>query len=60
MVNIVVKFFFFDVLVNNWFFSSLLDDIFFDGVVEVEKIGQDINVFYLVEFNWAYYQEEWV
>ncbi len=57
-VNIAAKPFSFDAPANNWFLSSLLDDTSFDGAVEAEKTGQDINALYPAELNRAYHQEE--
>ena len=57
-VNIAATPFSFDAPANNWFLSSLLDDTSFDGAVEAEKTGQDLNALYPSELNRAYHQEE--
>ncbi|MEQ8702417.1 MAG: AAA family ATPase [Phaeodactylibacter sp.] len=57
-VNIAPTAFSFDAPPNDWFLSSLLDDTSFDGAVEAEKTGQDLNALYPAELNRAYHQEE--
>lgn len=58
MVNITAAPFSFDAPANDWFLSSLLDDTAFDGALEAEKTGQDLNALYPAELNRAYHQEE--
>jgi ATP-dependent Clp protease ATP-binding subunit ClpC len=43
---------------DNWFFSSINKDSHFEGVVEIEKVGQDLNNLYPVELERAYLQDE--
>jgi ATP-dependent Clp protease ATP-binding subunit ClpC len=43
---------------NNWLLNNLLDDTSFDGGVEAEKTGQDLNALYPGQLNRAYHQEE--
>lgn len=57
-VNIASAPFSFDAPANDWFLSSLLDDTSFDGAVEAEKTGQDLNALYPTELNRAFHQEE--
>ena len=58
VVNVAAAPFSFDAPTNDWFLSSLFDDTSFDGAVEAEKTGQDLNALYPAGLNRAYHQEE--
>lgn len=45
---------------DHWFFSRLTGDTTFDGAVEIEKVGYDLNSLYPSELKRAYYQDELV
>ncbi|MCB0632192.1 MAG: AAA family ATPase [Saprospiraceae bacterium] len=45
---------------SNWFFSSLQESENFDGAIELERVGQDLNGRYPNELDRAYFQEELV
>lgn len=45
---------------DHWFFSRLTGDTNFDGAVEIEKVGYDLNSLYPSELKRAYYQDELV
>lgn len=57
-VNIAQAGFSFNAPENDWFFNNLFDDVSFDGAVEAEKTGQDLNALYPAELHRAYHQEE--
>ncbi|MCO6480835.1 MAG: ATP-dependent Clp protease ATP-binding subunit [Phaeodactylibacter sp.] len=59
-VNIGQGGFSFDAPPATWFLSSLMGDTEFDGAVEIERVGQDLNSLYPAELRRAYYQEELV
>ncbi|MCB0570362.1 MAG: ATP-dependent Clp protease ATP-binding subunit [Phaeodactylibacter sp.] len=58
--NIGLAPFSFDAQPNNWLFTSLMGDTVFDGGLEAERTGQDLNALYPAGLNRAYYQEELV
>lgn len=45
---------------TDWFFSSMGGNQNFDGGIEIEKVGNDLNAKYPSELNRAYYQEDLV
>ena len=45
---------------EDWFFSRLNQDFEFDGGVEIEKVGYDLNSRYPAELRRAYFREELV
>ena len=45
---------------QNWFFSSLPETEEFNGAIELERVGQDLNSRYPNELDRAYFQEELV
>lgn len=59
-VNIGQGSFSFEAPSAHWFFASLMDDTNFDGAVEIERVGQNLNSLYPSELRRAYYQEELV
>lgn len=59
-VNVGLGGFKFEEESNDWFFSSMNQSFDFDGSVEVEKVGYDLNSKYPSELRRAYYREELV
>ncbi|MCB0554032.1 MAG: ATP-dependent Clp protease ATP-binding subunit [Phaeodactylibacter sp.] len=59
-VNIGQSPFQFEEPANNWLFSTLIGETSFDGAVEAERTGQDLNALFPAELHRAYYREEWV
>lgn len=57
-VNIAQSPFQFEAPPGNWFFNALVEDSGFDGALEAERAGQDLNALYPGELNRAYYQDE--
>ncbi|MCH2083001.1 MAG: AAA family ATPase [Saprospiraceae bacterium] len=43
---------------NNWFFAALGGDTAFEGDVEIEKVGYDLNSLYPSELRRAFYQDD--
>lgn len=43
---------------NFWFFASMLGDSNFDGSVEIEKVGYDLNNLYPSELQQAFYRND--
>ena len=56
-VNIGETPFQFESEADNWFFTSMSRDTSFEGIVEIEKVGQDLNSLYPNEIERAYEQE---
>ena len=50
----------FDRKQTNWFFSSMQGPKKFDGAIELERVGQDLNALYPNELDRAFFQEELV
>ncbi|MCB0589076.1 MAG: ATP-dependent Clp protease ATP-binding subunit, partial [Phaeodactylibacter sp.] len=59
-VNIGQAGFTFESPPDNWFLNSLMGDTEFDGAVEAERAGQDLNNLFPAELRRAYYQEKLV
>jgi len=59
-INIGETPFSFEAEPDNWFFTNLARDRSFDGMEELEKVGQDLNSLYPAELDRAYYQESLV
>lgn len=45
---------------NNWFFAAMGGDTDFEGDVEIEKVGYDLNSLYPSELRRAFYQDNMV
>lgn len=59
-VNVGLGAFKFENDIDNWFFSRLNPSNDFDGAVEIEKVGNDLNSRYPADLSRAYYQDSLV
>ena len=59
-INIGFDSFKFEKTNESWFFARLNQSMDFDGSVEIERVGQNLNNLYPANLNRAYYQEELV
>ncbi|MBK7870460.1 MAG: ATP-dependent Clp protease ATP-binding subunit [Saprospiraceae bacterium] len=59
-VNINISFgpFQYEILDNSWILTRLREDADFDGSLEIEKVGFDLNSRYPAELGRAFYQDE--
>lgn len=59
-VNIGFDTFKFEQTDHPWFFSRLQSSMDFDGAVEIERVGQNLNNLYPTDLQRAFYREEMV
>ncbi len=59
-VNVEYKGFKFEQTAHQWFFSLMNQNSDFNGAVEIEKVGLDLNALYPTELKRAYYREDLV
>ncbi|MDX1942310.1 MAG: ATP-dependent Clp protease ATP-binding subunit, partial [Saprospiraceae bacterium] len=57
-INILFGPFQYEILDNSWIFARLREDADFDGSLEIEKVGLDLNSRYPAELGRAFYQDK--
>ncbi|HMQ49656.1 MAG TPA: AAA family ATPase [Saprospiraceae bacterium] len=57
-VNLGETDFQFDLPEENWFFAHLMSDTDFEGAVEIEKVGMELNRLYPDELKRGFYQDQ--